>query len=108
MEEQEAINRYLLNLKREIGIQISLLKPTSLAEAQAYAFKTEMWIEEFQPARTKPPKPAPRACINPTSQPRPSAKTAGAAPKVPNQNIALADRTKMSCHKCGKLGQFAS
>ena len=27
MEEQEAINRYLLNLKREIGLQIRLLKP---------------------------------------------------------------------------------
>ena len=29
-------------------------------------------------------------------------------PKVPNQNITLANRTKMICHKCGKLGHFSS
>ena len=39
MEEQEAVNRYLLNLKREIGLQIRSLKPTTLAEAQGYASK---------------------------------------------------------------------
>ena len=104
MEEQVAINRYLLNSKREIGLQIRLLKPTTLAEAQGYASKTEMWIKKSQPARIPPPKPAPRAFIRPTSQSRPSSNTTGAAPKIPNQNIALADRTKMSCHKCGKLG----
>ena len=46
MEKQEAINRYLFHLKREIGLQIRLLKPTTLAEAQGYASETEMWIKE--------------------------------------------------------------
>ena len=108
MEEQEAINRYLLNLKREIRLQIRSLKPTTLAEAQGYASETEMWIKKSQPARIQPPKQAPRAFIRATSQPRPSENTTGTAAKIPNQNIALADRTKISCHKCGKLGHFAS
>ena len=47
-----------------------LLKPTTLAEGQGYASETEMWIKESQPARILLPKPAPRAFIRPTSQPR--------------------------------------
>ena len=83
---QEAINRYLLQIKREIGLQIRFHKPTTLAEAQGYASETEMWIKESQSARIPPPKPAPRAFIRPTSQPRPSTNMTGAAPKVPSQN----------------------
>ena len=41
LEEEEAVNRYLLNLKREIGIQVRLLKPNTISEAQALAIETE-------------------------------------------------------------------
>ena len=43
LEEQEAVNRYLLNLKKEIGTQIRLLKPNTITEAQTHAIETEMW-----------------------------------------------------------------
>ena len=43
LEEQEAVNRYLLNLKREIVSQIRLLKPSTITEAQTHAVETEMW-----------------------------------------------------------------
>ena len=33
LEEKEAVNRYLLNLKREIGMQVRLLKPNIVNEA---------------------------------------------------------------------------
>ena len=56
LEEQEAVNRYLLNLKKEIGIQIRLLKPATITEAQAHADETEMCIRESQPTRITTPK----------------------------------------------------
>ena len=83
MEEQEAINRYLFNLQREIALQIRLLKPTTLAKAEGYAFETEMWIKESQPARIPPPTPGPRAFIRPTSQLRPLGNTTGVTPLHP-------------------------
>ena len=46
LKEQEAVNRYLLNLKKEITIQIRLLKPATITEAQAHAAEKEMWIRE--------------------------------------------------------------
>ena len=45
-EEEDAVNRYLLNLKREIGLQIRFLRPTTRGEAQGYASETEMWNQE--------------------------------------------------------------
>ena len=77
-----------------------------VAYFRIYAFETVIWIKESQPARIPPPKPAPRTYIRLTSQPRSSINTTGSIPKVPNQNIALADRTKMICYKCGTLGHF--
>ena len=53
IEEQEAVNRYLLNLKKEIGTQIRLLKLNTITEAQTHAIETEMWLKESQPARTQ-------------------------------------------------------
>ena len=46
LEEQEAVNPYLLKLKKEIGTQIRLLKPNTITEAQTYAIETEMWLKE--------------------------------------------------------------
>ena len=51
LEEQEAVNRYLLNLKREIGTQIKLLKPSTITKVQTHAAETEMWLKESQPVR---------------------------------------------------------
>ena len=52
LEEQEAVNRYLLNLKIEIGTQIRLLKPNTITDVQTHAMETKMWLKESQPART--------------------------------------------------------
>ena len=40
--EQEPANRYLLNLKEEIGTQLRLLKPNTITEAQTHVIETEM------------------------------------------------------------------
>ena len=53
LEEQKAVNQYLLNLEKEIGTQIRLLKPNTVTEAQTHAIETEMWLKESQPARTQ-------------------------------------------------------
>ena len=52
LEEQVSVNRYLLDLKEEIGTQIQLLKPNTITEAQTHAMETDMWLSESEPART--------------------------------------------------------
>lgn len=105
MEEQEATSRYIINLKREIGLQVRPLKPKSISEAQNYAAESEMWIRESQPVRQAPIlRPAQRTFIKPMTPPRPFANTTSFKPAQHVQS----DRNKMSCHKCGKLGHFAS
>ena len=65
-----------------------------------------MWLKESQPVRhSVPQKVMIRLPPRPTFQPRPSANT---TPRTSNASMPLADRTKMDCHKCGKIGHFAS
>ena len=45
-EKEDNIDRYLLNLKREIGLQVGLMNPKTLEEAQNFASETEMWMKE--------------------------------------------------------------
>lgn len=111
IEEKESINRYMLNLKREIGIQVRAMKPITLMEAQKEAAEYETWLKESQPIRNAsiPPRPTPRFIQRPMPPPRIAANTTAATgAKALNQTLPLADRAKMSCHKCGKLGHFAS
>ena len=106
LEEQEAVNRYLLNLRREVGSQIRLLKPTTITEAQTHAIETEMWLKECQSPRVNPPPKTMQKFISrPTQQPRPNANT---TPRAINSNMPLSDRSKMTCHKCGKIGHLAA
>ena len=37
------------NLKTEIGLQVRLMKLTTLLKAQNHATETEMWLRESQP-----------------------------------------------------------
>ena len=46
VEEEDNINGYLLNLKREIGLQGRLMNPKTLGEAQNFASETEMWMKK--------------------------------------------------------------
>ena len=82
------MNRYLLNLKKEIGTQIRLLKPNTITEAQTHPIETEMLLKESQPV------------------PRSNGNTNGI--RTPNHSVPLADRVKMICYKCGKTGHFAN
>ena len=56
LEELETVNRYLLNIKREIGTQIRLLKPSTITEAQTHAVEIEMWLKESQTVRHSVPQ----------------------------------------------------
>ena len=95
VEAQEAVNRYLLNLKKEIGTHIRLLKPNTITEAQTHAIETEIWSKERQPARTQ-------VVTRPNLT---RANTNGI--RTPNHSLPLADRVEMNCYKCGKTGHFA-
>ena len=107
LEEQEAVNRYLLNLKKEIGIQIRLLKPNTITEAQTHAIETEMWLKESQPARIQlVTRPVLKYLPRPQPVPRSNANTNGI--RTPNYSLPLTDRVKMICYKCGKTGHFAN
>ena len=107
LEEQEAVNRYLLNLKNEIVTQIRLLKPNTITEAQAHAIETEIWLKETQPARTQlDTRPVLKYLPRPQPVPRSNAYTNGI--RTPNHSLPLADRVKMICYKCGKTGHFAN
>ena len=105
-EEQGAVNRYLLNLKKEIGTQIRLLKPNTITEAQMHAIETEMWLKKSQPARTQVlTRPVLKYLSRPQPLPQHSANTNGI--RTPNHSLLLADKVKMNCYKCGKKGHFA-
>ena len=107
LEEQEAVNRYLLNLKKEIGTQIRLLKPNTITEAQTHAIETEMWLKESQPTRTQVvTRPVLKYLPRPQPPSRPNANTNGI--KTPNHSLPLEDRVRMNCYKCGKTGHFAN
>ena len=106
LEEQKAINRYLLNLKKEIGIQIRLLKSATITEAQARAAETEMWIRESQPTRITTPKTVITSKFIKPQVFRPSANTT--SNRIPNESLPLQDRTKMNCNKCGRIGHLVN
>ena len=53
LEEQKEVNRYLLNLKKEIGTQIRLLKPNSIMEAQTHSTETEMCFKNVNLQESK-------------------------------------------------------
>ena len=46
IEEKSAINRYIMNLRDEIGAQIHLLRPDTLNIAQREALEAEVWYIE--------------------------------------------------------------
>ena len=107
LEEQEAVNRYLLNLGKEIGTQIRLLKPNTITKARAHAIEAEMWLKESQPARTQVvTRPLVKHLPRPQPLPRHSANTNGI--RTLSHSLPLADRVKMNCYKCGIKGHFAN
>ena len=106
LEKQEAVSRNLLNLKRELGSQIRLLKPTTITEAQTHVTEIEMWLKESQKSRINQLPRTMQKCIpRPTQQPRPSANT---TPRAINSNMPLSDSSKMTRHKYSKIGHFAA
>lgn len=51
IEEKEYTKIYLINLKRDIGLEVKAQKPSSLTEAQDLAIEKEIWLGEAQPIR---------------------------------------------------------
>ena len=43
IEEKSAINRYIMNLRVEIGAQVRPLRPDTLNRAQQEALEVEVW-----------------------------------------------------------------
>ena len=109
IEETENIRRYLLNLKREIGIHLITAKPNTMSEAQQMALEFQMRLKELQPTRIENPasKSTPRFMPKPQIF-RPQENTSSQQTRPLNQNMSLQDRSKMTCYKCGKIRHFAS
>ena len=107
LEDQEAVNRYLLNLKKEIGKQIRLLKPNTVTEAQTHAIETKIWLKESQPAKTQlVTRPVLKYLPRPQPVLRSNTNTNGI--RTPNHSLSLADRVKIICYKYDKTGHFAN
>jgi Zinc knuckle./Retrotransposon gag protein. len=104
IEEKESLKRYMLNLKREIGLQVRAQKPITLGEAQNYAIEMELWLKEAQPIvpqRNSIQKPIIRSTfIKPSINTQPTMKTQ-------SPNVNLTDRNKITCYKCGKVGHLS-
>ena len=104
IEEKESLKRYMLNLKREIGLQVRAQKPITLGEAQNYAIEIELWLKEAQPIvpqRNSIQKPIIRSTFI-----KPSINTQ-LTMKTQSPNVNLADRNKTTCCKCGKVGHLS-
>ena len=100
------MNQYVLNLKKKIGTQIGLLKPSTIREAQTNAIETEMWLKESQPARIQlVTRPVLKYLPRPQPLPRSNASTKGIRT---HHSLPIADRVKMICYKCVKTGHFAN
>ena len=80
-----------------------------MSEAQQMASEFEMRLKELQPIRIQNPalRSTPKFMPKPQIF-RPQANTSSPQPRPLNQNMSLQDRSKMTCHKCGKIGHFAS
>ena len=106
IEEEEHVSRYLLNLRKEIGLQVRLMKPLTLSEAQNQTLETEMWLKESHPQRTTQ---IPSKTMNFVKRPLPPSRPhANVTLRAMNSNLPLTDRSKMNCHKCEKLGHLAA
>ena len=46
IEETECLQKYLMNLRREIGLQVKAQKPSNIGEAQNMATEMETWLKE--------------------------------------------------------------
>ena len=103
------INRYLLNLKREIGLQVRLMNPKTLGEAQNFGSETEMWMKEsHQSTKQQIVTPRPPIGIINRLTPPPRTLANSTPPKAHNRSMPLVDRSQIKCHKCRKLGHFAT
>ena len=114
IEEKESTKRYLLNLRREIRLQVKAQKPINLSEAQNHAVEMEMWLKEAQPTVKLQPSFRPPIKLNQVPQtkqfaPRqnfPHVTSTGSTNRT-NSNIHTEEKFRLTCHKCGKLGHFA-
>ena len=96
LEEQKAVNRYLLNLKR-IRIANTTSKIHHHRRGTNHAIETDMWLKESQQPRINLAPSTMQKCIpRPTQQSRPNANV---IPRATNSNMPLSDRSKMTCHK---------
>lgn len=114
IEKEECLKKYLLNLRREIGLQVKAQKPSDLAEAQNNAIEMEMWLREAQPNSSTRNNLSLRLPTRPNISmpikqftPRQNIPTTGPTPSQPVSRPPL-DKSKQTCHKCGKPGHFAA
>lgn len=82
IEEIDCRQKYLTNLRRNIGKQVKTQKPTNIEEAQNMATKMRNWLKKSQQRVW--------------------------TPRVPNKSMSLSNRLEINCHKCEKLGHFAN
>ncbi|XP_043474855.1 uncharacterized protein LOC122506621 [Leptopilina heterotoma] len=80
-EESEILKRYMMNIRRDIGLQIKAQRPLNLNEAQMQALELELWFQESDYQNL-------------------SNKINAPAVHVPTQI------KQVSCYKCGKTGHM--
>ena len=104
-EEDEATRTYVLNLRKEIGILVIPSQPRTLMEAQIRASEIELWARDANRSnerKTNFNRPQTRPIIKSIDSPQQN-------PRKPfNYDMPLADRFKIKCFKCDKLGHTAN
>ena len=97
IEEKSAINRYIMNLREQIGFQVRPLKPVSQNQAQQEALEAEIWFREKQQPRKVNIAPM-------TKRPSQQATQRSFAQSISfhrSQNYSMpVDKFKLSCNFC--------
>ena len=94
MEEEDNTNRNVLNLRKDIGSRVSLKEPRNLEYAQQLAADSEIWFKDSNQIQRPMANQPLDLCHDHKIYDR---KLVQAFKHISNQNIALSDRTKMTC-----------
>ena len=97
--------KYIMNLKEDIGTQVRPLKSTTLYQAQQEALESEVWFKERNRGRTRAPQNLPQRPNKPATSPFQKQVTTNqvkysSLSNPLNHSIPLQQRLQLFCNFC--------